>query len=65
MTKQINEIGISFGLVQSVLKKDLSMLCGEFVRERAYMCVCARARSRAACMYSDGGPHGNQEGEYC
>jgi hypothetical protein len=31
MTEQINKTGISCGLVQSVLKKDLSMLCGEFV----------------------------------
>jgi len=42
MTEQINEIGISCGLVQSVLKEDLSMLCGVFVceRESSRLCLC-------------------------
>lgn len=42
MTEQINEIGISCGLVQSVLKEDLSMLCGVFVCKRAsaHFCLC-------------------------
>jgi hypothetical protein len=39
MTEQINEIGISCGLVQSVRKEDLSMLCGVFV------CVCMAVRA--------------------
>jgi hypothetical protein len=38
MTEQINETGISFGLVHSVLKEDLSTLCDLF--------VCARTRAR-------------------
>jgi len=39
MTEQINEIGISCGLVQGVLREDLSMLCGGFVC--VCVCVCA------------------------
>jgi hypothetical protein len=50
--EQINEIGISFGLVQS------SILCDLFVREResVYLCACMAVH---ACMHSRGGSHGD------
>jgi hypothetical protein len=38
MIEQINEIGISYGLVQSILK-DLSTLCDVFVCARVHSCI--------------------------
>jgi hypothetical protein len=45
------------------------MLCGVFVCERdsalcVCVCVCVCVHG-CTCMHSDGGPHGDQEGEYC
>jgi hypothetical protein len=45
MTKQINDIGVSFGLVQSVLKEDLSTLCDLFVCVCAHLCACMAAHA--------------------
>ena len=55
MTEQINEIGISCGLIQSVLKEDLFRLCGVFVckKESAHLCLCVCMAVHACSLMED------------